>query len=438
MRFAKCFVFAVAGIAASGSIADDRMMWSLRETEGPAPRAYPTIAYDNGRHVTVLFGGGDELTTFSDTWEWNGLQWVFRTEGSPPKRFRHGMAYHESRAQVVMYGGAEEDDGVNYDERTWLWDGSNWTSVDDALLAGRYRHAMAYDAARSKTVSWGGTVFGEGTNDSTHLWDGGPWEFATSGFPPGSTYPGMCFDRRRTVMVLFGGSRSGSGTDDTFEWDGSVWTQVAGSGPAGRYGHGMAYDIRRGKTVLFGGQIRDGRIGDDTWEWDGTTWTPVDVAGPSGRRFISMAYDAGRDVCVLFGGETQENSGQSAETWEYGPDCNGNGEPDWADIASGASADRDGDIVPDECEPCEFIERFKVKTKESRGRCKIRASALTTLPEGTELTICFEGDTDCGCQTVTINDRGRAKASCITLIKGDHRVCIQECPDLCRTVTCQP
>lgn len=123
---------------------------------------------------------------------------------------------------------------------------------------------------------------------------------------------------------------------------------------------------------------------------------------------------------------------------ETSEDCNANATPDECDIASGKSFDENNNGIPDECDPCEFIERFKAKVKESRDRSKIRAKALTTLPEGTEFPHCFEGDPDCGCQTVITDDLGRARASCITLSKGDHRVCIGECPDLCRTVTCSP
>jgi hypothetical protein len=37
--------------------------------------------------------------------------------------------------------------------------------------------------------------------------------------------------------------------------------------------------------------------------------------------------------------------------YEFQPDCNGNGVPDYLDIAQGTSQDMDGDGVPDECEP---------------------------------------------------------------------------------------
>lgn len=426
--------WALAGGAAV-AVAEDRLIWTLRSSEGPPARSAHAMAYDRARGVTVLFGGENGQTTLSDTWEWDGIAWTFRTEGTPPRRFRHGMAYDEAGAQIVVYGGAEQDRVVDFDERTWLWDGLTWVSVEQDPLRGRYRHAMAYDASRQQTVLFGGNTFGEdgGMDDGTYLWNGARWTLATSGFPSGRLYPAMAYDRQREVTVMFGGYRTGGGTDDTFEWDGAAWAQVADGGPLGRYGQGMAFDALRGLTVLFGGQLRDGSLGDDTWEWDGGSWQPADAVGPSARTFTAMAYDAERQVTVLFGGETEQ--GLSGETWEYGPDCNGNGELDWLDIHSGASRDRDGDQIPDECEPCEHVTRLKATCKPRDGRFKIRAALVAQLPEDTPFTFTLDGEEP---HAVTLNERGRAKTSWVSLVQGPHEVCFAEClkQDLCRQVAC--
>src|SRR5713101_401982 len=85
----------------------------------------------------------------------------------------------------------------------------------------------------------------------------------------------MTFDAARGRTVLFGGLSVADDLADTWEWDGNVWTQTADIGPAGRFAHALAYDGKRQRTFLYGGRDRHGgprgtpKIFADTWEWDG-------------------------------------------------------------------------------------------------------------------------------------------------------------------------
>ena len=72
----------------------------------------------------------------------------------------------------------------------------------------------------------------------------------------------MTFDSARGRTVLYGGSGAGIGSD-VWEWDGTSWTLVPTPGPPARADSAMAYDSTRGKIVLFGGGPTTLA---DTWE----------------------------------------------------------------------------------------------------------------------------------------------------------------------------
>src|SRR5262245_14207828 len=102
------------------------------------------MVYDSARDVTVLFGGynGSQL---GETWEWNGVQWTFRTNTGPSPRFEHAMAYDSARGVTVLFGGVNASD-------TWEWDGSAWTLRATTGPSQRFGHTMAYDSKRGVTV----------------------------------------------------------------------------------------------------------------------------------------------------------------------------------------------------------------------------------------------------------------------------------------------
>ncbi|MCC7290885.1 MAG: hypothetical protein IT449_02350 [Phycisphaerales bacterium] len=58
------------------------------------------------------------------------------------------------------------------------------------------------------------------------------------------------------------------------------------------------------------------------------------------------------------------------------------------------------------------------------------------LPDGTPFTFTLDGGDP---HAVALNDRGRAKTSWVTLVKGEHEVCLEECRDagLCRHPVCE-
>lgn len=308
-------------------------IWMLRSTDGPAPRYYHALAYDSGRDVAVLYGGYDGYYN-GQTWEWDGSTWTMVSVPGPSPRYSHAMTFDNRLGVTVLFGGK---DGSSTGD-TWEWEGSIWKLRSTTGPGGRVSPALAYDNSREVTVLFGGSAY----DQTTWEWDGTSWSLrATSGPSPRRGHA-MAYDSRRGVVVLFGGN---SGGNETWEWEGQTWTLRATTGPSPRGWHALAYDPARGVTVLFGGS--DG--GGETWEWDGSSWQLCTIDGPTPRWGHALAYNPNRRACMLFGGFDHTLNG---ETWEFGPDCNGNSNPDFADISGGTSADLDGNAIPDECEDC--------------------------------------------------------------------------------------
>jgi hypothetical protein len=55
--------------------------WQRYAEGGPGPRKGTSVAYDESRKVTVLFGGEDDGQMYADTWEWDGQRWMKRNGG---------------------------------------------------------------------------------------------------------------------------------------------------------------------------------------------------------------------------------------------------------------------------------------------------------------------------------------------------------------------
>src|SRR5262245_3511163 len=111
-------------------------------------RAWRASAYDEDRHVVVVFGGADSCQTRNgqgDTWEFDGLDWhQVLTPTSPSPRYWGGLAYDSNRKRMVLFGGYASYFGPLLGD-TWEYDGTTWTQKDPALSPGGCtRFSMAY------------------------------------------------------------------------------------------------------------------------------------------------------------------------------------------------------------------------------------------------------------------------------------------------------
>src|SRR5688572_4681916 len=134
--------------------ANSPLVWIKKPTVNhPLMRGFHTMAYDEIRNETVLFGGSNG-TVFNDTWVWDGTNWTQKNPTtSPSTRIGSAMVYDAARQEVVLFGGLSS--GTLND--TWVWDGTNWTQKNPTTSPPvRWAFAMTFDETRQEVVLFGG------------------------------------------------------------------------------------------------------------------------------------------------------------------------------------------------------------------------------------------------------------------------------------------
>jgi uncharacterized membrane protein len=312
---ASAAIVGVTGAAVVAQASPTALNWGPVSTGSvPPARQFAAMSFDSTRNRTVLFGGGNSaFVNLSDTWEFDGSNWIQRTPTtSPPGLVGSAMAYDANRHVSVLFGGGTQSGSS---AATWEWDGTNWTLRTFATApSARLWTTMAYDSARGRIVLFGGSGSGGTDQGDTWEYDGSTWTRATPANSPSPRYAAaMAYDPGLARVVLFGGRVAGQRVADTWEWDGTNWTQFTpSSAPFPRQFHSMAFDSQVGHVVVFGGDhIEPFSLGpiNDTWEWDGSQWTQDwTSAAPSARIGQTMALDPNGRI-VLFGGSDEGNPG---------------------------------------------------------------------------------------------------------------------------------
>lgn len=329
----------------------DGITWTQRMPAlSPPKRWNAALTFDPGRGRIVLFGGIYAMHGSSgsrgDTWEWDGTSWTELNPAVSPPRGDSNMAFDAAKRRSVLVAGSQtlEWDGAVWTRRpgdlvarldgevsvawdsarqqvvtftampppaeTWVWGSGWWSPVTPAVSpTRRWRHQVAYDAARQRVVLYGGA--GNRNMVDTWEWDGTNWSQHSTAVNPGERDRfAMAYDAVRHRVVLFGGS---VGDAVTWEWDGSVWLpHIQATGPVVRYGHAVVWHGVRQHVILIGGTATGSNLPlDDVWEWDGTAWTQLpSTIGGGGA--VTAAYDVGRQVVVVPGAQTREWDGT---TW---------------------------------------------------------------------------------------------------------------------------
>jgi hypothetical protein len=259
---------------------DGTEWWLVRADEnGPTWRNWPAVAYDSTRDVLIVHGGLQSGTNFDETWEWDGQAWKRFTDPGPGAREGALMAYDAARGKTILFGGSTPDLEIHGD--TWAWDGQRWTLISESGPAPRFPGGMVFDAARQEILLYSGH-FAASTGefvqyDDLWSWDGSSWrEIPVDGSTPGHrTHAGFVYDPMTKNVFLIG---SGSDTfiGDVWAWDGEAWEEIRALNTPARSGHNVAYDPKRDRFVLFGGVDRPGGTAlKDTWEWDRVQWSCV-------------------------------------------------------------------------------------------------------------------------------------------------------------------
>jgi hypothetical protein len=219
--------------------------------------------FDTERQVTVLFGGRGPQGPSNETWEYS-LGWRRVDPGvRPPADPLPLMAFHHSYALLLVR------DPFAGEAQTFKWNGMQWARtayVNGSPVA--VRGAMAYDAARQRTVLFGGSD-AMGITAQTWEFDGQDWtRLSPATAPSARERHRLAYDEVRSRVVLFGGTPGGAQgfLDDVWEWDGSRWAQLAASGSiSARADHGMVYERTLRRLVVFGGRDAGTVAFDDAW-----------------------------------------------------------------------------------------------------------------------------------------------------------------------------
>ena len=294
------------------SAAAAQATWQLVPTM--PSRFLHAAAYDAAAHRIVVFGGfGPDAFWLDDTWEWDGARWSRSTTSPHPVlRQGHAMCHDAARRRTLLFGGLNGGTPLS---DTWEWDGSAWIQLAPSRTpSARTAHSLAYDSARGRIVLFGGT---SGSND-TWEWDGSTWTSVATSGPSARASAALAYDPRRGRAVLFGGVGLTSSLDDTWEWDGTTWTQrYPATRPPARFGHAMVFDQSSGTMLMFGGE-RNAVSASDTWSWDGTTWRQLDAGSPAlARQHFMLVHDDLRRRVVLCGGRDATQRRAHGDLWEW-------------------------------------------------------------------------------------------------------------------------
>ena len=164
-----------------------------------------------------------------------------------------GMVFDSARNKVVAYG-------ADFGPRIYEYNGSAWTRLDLPYeVPGQYSPAMAYDAARQKTLIYGGLLADDllaTPTNALRTWDGttladipptpapGSWPPATASARRRAAYDPI---RQRTIFVI----SPVSGPTHIWEWTGSAWEQGP-QVPDSFTVDGVAFDTLQGRLFMAG------------------------------------------------------------------------------------------------------------------------------------------------------------------------------------------
>ncbi len=270
-------------------------------------RSRASMAYDEARRRTVLFGGvvyrdgmGENPPPpepLDDTWEWDGASWWPSNPRHRPPAGGGPMAYEPTQERTILVADGE------FGTETWSWDGEDWTRVPlDGASPSCGLGEMVADVARERLVLVQSCRDGESET----------WEFARNRWTlredvstPRWSWPDgvlhgfgphqLTYDEGRKRVVLV--------SDGTWELDGAAWKLASADRPPWDSGEldrsiderkrRMVYDPRLERTVFFGPS--------GSWAWDGRKWVIVSRSGVAGDWGRALVFDRARGGFVRFG-----------------------------------------------------------------------------------------------------------------------------------------
>jgi len=318
------------------------------------PVAQYQEAYDPALHETVLFGGwspysgveGYTTTFASGKWSegWLG-------SFTPPGRFGGGLVYDAADGYLLLFGGkavgsSTTTNASQFLNDTWMFNVTGWHQLHPARAPSpRGYFAMAYDAADSEVVLFGGGI---GTlrspwdlyND-TWTFRAGQWTNVTTSAgaaPPARIEASAAYDASDGYVVLVGGASTTQtsvpcpfGYPDEWKFAGGHWTELAPTGTVPPAGEGSAwYDVGTHTTYYYeaqenlsGGNGSCASPGGDIFAYADGSWQLFSASGAPGSpvpRYAVLVVDDARDgYDLLVGGTTGPDGPFLSDTWSFQP-----------------------------------------------------------------------------------------------------------------------
>ncbi len=292
----------------------DGNCWDTQDPPTVPPARQGHILISTGIDEMLMYGGiGVNGTLLEDTWRWNGSDWVaLFPANTPGPRANHRAAPGQGifgGPQAIVFGG-KDPNGFRTD--TWGWDGSNWVQLqDDASGPAVFEDSFG--------LTQDGQLFGTSPSGWTlWQWDGvgQVWNTVTSGPAtdpvnrrrPNATISDTLYFSLDDAIVT-GGTLFDAPPDldvpltDTWQFIAGSWNQTEAGSPAPRFGAGFAFDTEYNEVVILAGALDNDNL-DDSWTFDGTDWTEQvsGLSGP-GPRIPNMAYDPVLQRTLMIGGQ---------------------------------------------------------------------------------------------------------------------------------------
>jgi hypothetical protein len=185
------------------------------------------LAYDTARERIVLYRGAFDGRV--ETWELENGAWLKKTPAQKPVATFDGalFAYDAAHGKCVLV--AEDVKLGSTDTQTWLWDGVNWIQSHGNQPLDIVASGMAYDEARREIVLLSAQM-------NTWVFDGSAWTQKSPAHSPAyiqARFFTLKYDPVRQKCAFFSGEALESPGADlsypikTWEWDGQDWKEFS-------------------------------------------------------------------------------------------------------------------------------------------------------------------------------------------------------------------
>ena len=222
----------------------------------------------------LAYGGSIPGGKTQATEEWTGAgapvgAWSTGGTMNTARRYFAGAGVGSSAA--IGFGGTTAP-GNNQVANTENYNGTNWTEVNDMVTA-RQDLSSASAGTQTASLAFGGyphPSFGPGSRSITELWNGTNWTEVNDLNTGRRLGQGAGIS---TAALMFGGATAPAVTAVTETWNGTNWTEVNDMNLARQ--HMGGFGATNTAALGFGGESSYPPYDNETESWNGTNWTEL-------------------------------------------------------------------------------------------------------------------------------------------------------------------